>query len=159
MRCSIAITACLSCQLMASLQAQDDSDKGIKELHGNWRAVEMQTAGNRAPKEVLEKARLEIKDGEMTWQSGGHERSEVQDQTRPEQVAEGDRYYLPGRAGQGLDLPRHLRAGERAVAALLLAHQGPPQRLQDRARPVTGVSHPGTRETEMTPFAWSHGRG
>jgi uncharacterized protein (TIGR03067 family) len=71
MRCYIAITACLSCQLVASLQAQDDTDKGIKELQGKWRAVEMQTGGNPAPKEVLEKARLEIKDDEMTWHSGG----------------------------------------------------------------------------------------
>jgi uncharacterized protein (TIGR03067 family) len=71
MRCFLAITVCLSCQLAAFLQAQDDADKRIKELQGKWRAVEMQTGGNPAPKETLEKAWLEIKDDEMTWHSGG----------------------------------------------------------------------------------------
>jgi uncharacterized protein (TIGR03067 family) len=51
--------------------AQEYADKGIKELQGKWRAVEMQTAGISAPMEVLEKARLEIKGNEWIWLSGG----------------------------------------------------------------------------------------
>jgi len=50
---------------------QADAGKGIEELQGKWRAVEMQTAGIAAPKDVLEKARLLIKDDEYIWLSGG----------------------------------------------------------------------------------------
>jgi len=53
------------------VHAQADGDKGIKELQGKWRAVEIQTAGISAPKEVLEKARLDIRDDEWIWLSGG----------------------------------------------------------------------------------------
>jgi uncharacterized protein (TIGR03067 family) len=53
------------------LDEQADADKGIKELQGKWRAVEFQTGGNPVPKEVLEKTRLEVKDDELTWHSGG----------------------------------------------------------------------------------------
>src|SRR5919201_5906858 len=71
MRCYILIAVCLSCQAGAALRAQGDADKGRKELQGEWRAVELQTSGNPAPKEVVEKARLEVKGDEMTWNSGG----------------------------------------------------------------------------------------
>ena len=56
---------------MNVVQAQADADKGIKELQGKWRVVQMHTAGLSPPKEVLEKARLEIKDDAWTWLSGG----------------------------------------------------------------------------------------
>ncbi len=71
MRCFILIAVCLSCQVGAALHAQADADKNSKELQGEWRAVELQTSGNPAPKEVVEKARLEVKGDEMTWNSGG----------------------------------------------------------------------------------------
>jgi uncharacterized protein (TIGR03067 family) len=71
MRCILLITACLSCPWGAALHAQGDAGKGSKELQGEWRAVELQTGGNPAPKEAVAKARLEIKGNEMTWSSGG----------------------------------------------------------------------------------------
>jgi uncharacterized protein (TIGR03067 family) len=71
MRCHTLIALCLSCQVGAALHAQGDADKGSKELQGEWRAVELQTGGKPAPKEVVEKARLEVKGDEMTWNSGG----------------------------------------------------------------------------------------
>jgi uncharacterized protein (TIGR03067 family) len=55
----------------AALHAEGDADKASKELQGEWRVVELQTSGNPAPKEAVEKARLEIKGDEMTWNSGG----------------------------------------------------------------------------------------
>jgi len=70
MRCYILIAVCLSCRA-AALHAQADADKASKELQGEWRAVELQTSGNPAPKEVVEKARLEVKGDEVTWNSGG----------------------------------------------------------------------------------------
>jgi uncharacterized protein (TIGR03067 family) len=66
-----AIVACLCGQAVRVVHAQADADNGLKELQGQWRAVEQQTAGISTPKEVLAKARLEIKDNEWIWQSGG----------------------------------------------------------------------------------------
>ena len=71
MQSYILIAVCLSCQVGTTLNAQGDADKTSKELQGEWRAVELQTSGNPAPKEVVEKARLEIKGDEMIWNSGG----------------------------------------------------------------------------------------
>jgi uncharacterized protein (TIGR03067 family) len=67
----ILITVCIYCQAVTAVHAQADADQGIKDLQGKWRAVEQQTAGISTPKEVLEKARLEIKDDEYIWLSGG----------------------------------------------------------------------------------------
>jgi len=64
------IAVCLCCQAVRVVQAQADADQGIQELQGKWRAVEQQTAGISASQEVLEKARLEIKDDEYSWRSG-----------------------------------------------------------------------------------------
>jgi uncharacterized protein (TIGR03067 family) len=65
------IAVWLCCQAVRVVHAQADADNGIKELQGKWRAVEMQTAGISTPKDVLEKARLEIKDDKCIWLSGG----------------------------------------------------------------------------------------
>jgi uncharacterized protein (TIGR03067 family) len=65
------IAVCLWCQTVSVVHAQNDADKGIKELQGKWREVERQTAGISTPKEVAEKARLEVNDDEWIWLSGG----------------------------------------------------------------------------------------
>ena len=68
----LSLVFCLGlCLTSASVRDQADADKGIKELQGKWRAVEMQTAGISTPKEVLDKARLEFKADEWIWHSGG----------------------------------------------------------------------------------------
>ena len=71
MRFCVLIASCLFFQAVGAVRAPGDGDEDGKQLQGDWRALELQTGGNAAPKGVVEKARVEVKGDEMTWHSGG----------------------------------------------------------------------------------------
>ena len=54
-----------------AVEEQVAAAKALTAAKSIQEAVELQTGGNPAPKEVVEKARLEVKGDEMTWNSGG----------------------------------------------------------------------------------------
>jgi uncharacterized protein (TIGR03067 family) len=71
MRCCVLIASCLFFQAVGAVRSPGEGDEDGKQLQGDWRALELQTGGNAAPKGVVEKARVEVKGDEMTWHSGG----------------------------------------------------------------------------------------
>ena len=70
MRRYFMIAVWLFSQIGLAVYAQSDAGADSKALQGDWHVLELQASGNNAPKEALEKARLEFKGDEMTWSSG-----------------------------------------------------------------------------------------
>jgi uncharacterized protein (TIGR03067 family) len=71
MRYWVLIASCLFFQAAGAVRAPGDVDEDRKQLQGDWRALELQTSGNAAPKDVVEKARVEVTGDQMVWHSGG----------------------------------------------------------------------------------------